>query len=112
MSEIGGSGSINPRAQKLYQQEYQHGAALFEKALTQANKSSYAPQKEQFNDVMNMAMEVLNQTARGLKNAELIKQNQKIAEDFQAYQKDPSKEHLVTLKHDLDQAKKSFGSQK
>lgn len=108
MSEIGGSGAINPRAQKLYQQEYHHGAALFEKALIQANKSSYAPQKEQFNDVMNMAMEVLNQTARALKNDALIRQNQKISQDFQAYQQNPNKESIAVLKQDLDQAKRSF----
>ena len=105
MSEI----EINPRAQKLYEKEYQHGAALFEKALVQANKSTYAPQKEQFAGVMNIAMEVLNQSAGALKRQDLIAQNGKISKDYQAYQSNPSKEHLEALKSDLDQAKKSFG---
>lgn len=109
MSEIDSTGSINPRAQKLYEQEYRHGAALFEKALLQAAKSTYAPQKEQFAGVMHIAMEVLNQAAGELKRQDLIEQNAKISKDYQAYRENPSKEHLEALKTDLDKAKKSFG---
>lgn len=106
MQEIPGSGEIHPRAQKLYIQEYHHGATLFEKALLQANKSS--PQRKEFEAVMKMAMEVLNQSASALKRDDLLKQNQKISHDLQVYQKDPNKQNLSTLKTDLDQAKKSI----
>jgi hypothetical protein len=108
MSEIDNAGSVNPRARKLYEQEYRHGAALFEKALVQSNKSSYAPQKEQFSGVMEMAMKVLNQSAAELKRQDLIEQNKKIAHDYKAYQSNPSKERLDLLKSDLDKAKKSI----
>lgn len=106
MQEISGSGEIHPRAQKLYIQEYRHGATLFEKALLQSNKSS--TQRKEFDAVMNIALEVLNQSASALKREDLLKQNQKISNDFQAYQKDPSKQNLSILKTDLDQAKKSI----
>lgn len=106
MTEIDNAGSVNPRARKLYEQEYQHGAALFEKALVQANKSSYAPQKEQFAGVMDMAMKVLNQSAAELKRQDLVEQNNKIAQDYKTYQSNPSKEHLDALKNDLEKAKK------
>jgi hypothetical protein len=106
MSEIDNTGSVNPRARKLYEQEYQHGAVLFEKALVQANKSSYAPQKEQFSGVMDMAMKVLNQSAAELKRQDLLEQNKKIAHDYKTYQSNPSKEHLDALKSDLETAKK------
>ncbi len=109
MSEIESTGPVTPsQTDKIYRQEYQHGANLFEEALNQAQKTSYDPKKEQFGDVMNMAMKILNQTARGLKNEKLLKQNEKISKDFKAYQANPNKEHLDALKGDLAQAKHSF----
>jgi hypothetical protein len=108
MSEIDNAGSVNPRAEKLYKQEYQHGANLFEKALLQANKSSYPPQQKEFAGVMNIAMEVLNQSARELKSQTLMAQSQKIAEKYKEYQKNPTKENFEALRSDLDKAKHSF----
>ncbi len=108
MSGIDSAGSINPRAQKLYEQEYRHGAALFEKALLQEAKSTYSPQKEQFAGVMQIAMEVLNQSAGELKRRDLMEQNEKISQDYKTYQANPTKEHLEALKTDLSKAKKSF----
>lgn len=108
MSEIDSAGSVNPRAEKLYKQEYQHGANLFEKALVQANKSTYDPQKKEFSGVMNIAMEVLNQSARELKNQSLIAQSQKISEKYKEYQKNPSKENFEALRKDLEKAKHLF----
>lgn len=109
MSEIESAGPVTPsQTDKLYRQEYQHGANLFEEALNQANKASYDPKKEQFDDVMQMAMKILNQTASSLKNEKLLKQNEKINEDFKAYQANPDKEHLDVLRDDLNNAKHSF----
>lgn len=109
MSEIDSTGPVRAsQTDKLYRQEYQHGANLFEEALNQANKTSYDPKNEQFADVMKMAMEILNQTARGLKNEKLLKQNEKINEDFKAYQANPNKEHLDALRSELNQARDSL----
>ena len=108
MGEIHNTGPVSPREKIMYEKEYQQGAALFEKALQHANKSTYTPQKEKFDDVMKKAMVVLNQAASQLKRQELLDQNAKIAKDFQAYQKAPTEEHLAALKSDLTQAKKFF----
>ncbi len=108
MSEIDSAGSVNPRAEKLYKQEYHHGATLFDKALVQANKSTYAPQKKEFAGVMNIAMEVLNQSARELKSQALIVQSREISEKYKEYQKNPSKENFEALRSDLEKAKHSF----
>lgn len=108
MSEIPNIGPMSPRTRKLYEEEYKQGTNLFEKALNQSCRSSYPAQQQQFKEVMEKAMEVLNQTAGQLKRKDLLKQNQKIEEDFQAYRKDPSQKHVQALKHDLEQAKKSF----
>lgn len=106
MVGIGDSGALPPRAQDLYESEYKHGAALFEKSLLHYSRSSYAPQKEAFDGVMHMAMTILNETAKELKRQDLLAQNQKIQHDLAAYQKSPTREHLSTLKTDLETAKK------
>lgn len=105
MSEIDNSGSVNPRAEKLYKTEYHHGANLFDKALVQANKSTYGPQKKEFSGVMNIALEVLNQSARELKNQALIEQSQIISDKYKAYQQNPNKENFEALRHELQKAK-------
>ena len=108
MAEIHNTGTISPREKQMYEKEYQHGAALFEKALEQTCKSNYQPQKEQFREVMNKAMTVLNQAAKELKNNELIAQNKKIEKDFEAFKKDPTLDRANVLKEDLNTAKGSI----
>ena len=108
MSEIQNTGPVSPREKKMYEKEYQQGAILFEKALQHANKSTYAPKKEKFDEVMKKAMDVLNQAAGQLKRQDLIEQNKKISQDYKAYQASPTQGHLEALKSDLTKAKNSF----
>lgn len=107
MSEV--SGPLGPREKKMYEQEYKHSADLFKRALDQYNKSENPYQKEDFKDVMDKAMQVLNETAQGLMRKELQDQNQKIAKDYENFQKYPGDpDTLDKLKGDLDKAKKSI----
>jgi hypothetical protein len=99
MSEIQPKNS--ERQEKLYKQEYVQSAALFQKALAQEAKSTYTPQQQQFQQVMEKAMDVLNNAARGLKNPGLIAQSNQIQKDFAAYQKDPSDQNRQALQKDL-----------
>ena len=109
MSDISGSGPISPRERRMYEQEYKHSAELFQKALEQSAKSDNQYQQEQFGEVMGKAMDVLNQTAQGLKRKDLMEQNSKIAADYQAYQSSPADEaRRAKLNQDLDRAKHSF----
>jgi hypothetical protein len=108
MTEIHDSGPITPREKKLYEQEYKHGAALFQKALQQYAKSENPDQQEQFNQVMQSAMNVLNQTAQELKRQDLIAQNAAIQADYKAYQDHPSTFVKAKLDQDLEKAKKSI----
>lgn len=107
MSSVGDSGSLPPRAQDLYENEYKHGAALFEKSLLHYSRSSYEPQKMAFDKVMVMALSILNETASELKRQDLIAQNEKIQNDLSKYKKDPTKDHLQALKTDIEEAKRS-----
>ena len=112
MAEIhdkGGMGPITPREKKMYEQEYKHGADLFQRALQQNNTSDNPYQKEQFGEVMDKAMQVLNETARELKRKDLMDQNKLIAQDYKAYQNNPNDQVSSKLKQDLDKAKKSIG---
>jgi hypothetical protein len=103
MREIVGS-RIHLRAEKIYIQEYLHGAALFEKALIHSLKSK---ERERFDAIMNMALEVLNQSAQALKREDLMKQNEKISRDFINFQKNPNKQNYSILRNDLESAKKT-----
>ena len=109
MSEIEKKGAENPsQVKSLYRQEYHHGATLFEKALQQSRKTNYDPKSKEFDEVMKMAMEILNQSARGLKDERLLEQNKRIEEDYKAYQENPDQEHLDALQKNLTNAKNSL----
>lgn len=103
----GASREITPRERAIYREEYRHGADLFQKALNQYSKSSDMFQKEEFKEVMDNMMQVMNETARALKESGLKSHNKKIAEDYAAFQDQPNSNNLKKLDKDLDQAKKS-----
>jgi len=110
MSDQGmsGVGPLNPNDKKMYEQEYKHSADLFQRALDQYKKSDDPYQQAEFKDVMDRAMQVLNETAQELMRKELQKQNAQIAKDYATFQKYPGDEDtLEKLNQDLDQAKKS-----
>ncbi len=110
MTEIqgGGSGPVTPRQKEMYEQEYRHGTDLFQKALQQSAKSDNPYQKAEFQKVMDQAMVVLNQTAKGLKREDLEQQNQQIAADYKSYQQNPSDASRKKLLQDLNKAKSSI----
>lgn len=110
MSDVSGSGPVGPREKKMYEQEYKHGADLFKRALDQYTKSENPYQQAQFKDVMDKAMNVLNETASELMRKELKTQNEAIAKDYATFQKYPDDpDTLAKLNKDLDKAKKSIG---
>ena len=101
---------ITPREKKMYEQEYKHGAQLFQKALQQYVKSDNPYQQDEFQHVMDKAMRVLNETAGELNRKALLEQNDKIQKDYAAFSDKPGDPAAFNqLNHDLDQAKKSIG---
>lgn len=110
--EVSSSGNapITPRERKMYEQEYKHGAQLFQKALQQYVESDNPYQQEEFHQVMDKAMRVLNETAGELNRKSLLEQNQKIEKDYAAFNDKPTDPSAFQkLNHDLDQAKKTMG---
>lgn len=106
VSSSGGAAPLSPQDKKLYQQDYKHGADLFERVLDEYAKSTNPYQKQEFKELMEKAMQVLNQTASMLKSSSLQKQNQKIEKDWAAYQNQGSPLLADQLRKDLEQAKK------
>jgi hypothetical protein len=112
MTEIqGGKGQVplSPEEKRaLYRDEYKHGAALFQRALDQYVHANSPQQKEEFKEVMQKAMHVLNETAQGLKKSALKEQNEKIQQDWLKYEKEGSQAAEKKLRDDLDEAKNSL----
>ncbi len=103
-------GPIGPREKKMYEQEYKHGADLFQRALDQYSKAENGYQQNEFKQVMDRALRVMNETASELLRKELLKNNDQIAKDYATFQKFPKDpDTLDKLKADLDKAKKSIG---
>lgn len=108
-NNVSGSGPLSPRDIKMYEQEYKHSADLFKRALDQYSKSEDPYQQAEFKDVMDRAMQILNETAQELMRKELQKQNDVIAKDYSNFQKFPGNEDTINkLNEDLEKAKKSI----
>src|SRR5437016_5065591 len=106
MAEISGEmPPINPADRKVYEQEYKQGVNLFQRALNEYEKAGEMNKKQAFKEVMDRAMQVMNDAAQALHRADLEKQNAQINQDYQAYQDGNSK---APLEQDLKNAKGSF----
>ena len=107
ISSSGHPGPITPRERKMYEQEYKHGAQLFQKALQQYVGSDNPYQQHEFQQVMEKAMRVLNETASELNRKALLEQNDKIQKDYATFNNKPEDSSAFKkLNEDLENAKK------
>ncbi len=107
MSSIEGSGPINPQDMQAYRHEYKQGVDLFQRALKEYSTADEVHKKEAFKNVMENALQVLNDSARGMKRPDLLQKNQQIAKDFQNFQDSESPQTQKKLTQDLNQAQGS-----
>lgn len=91
---------------KMYAQEYKHGVDLFQRALVEYKSAHEVHKKDAFRNVMDKALQVLNETARGMRRNDLLAQNQKIQDDFQTFQSSQSNKDGTKLEGDLAHAKR------
>lgn len=108
MVDIGGPKHISPQDKAMYQQEYKHGVDIFKNALNEYTSAHEVHKKEAFRNVMNMALEVLNDTARGLMRKDLLAHNKAIQKDLQSYQNSQEDADKAKLISDLDRAQKKI----
>lgn len=112
MSSIGGAGepTHTPREIQMYEKEYREGARLFQDAVQHYAKSDNPYQKKEFQEVMDKALAVLNDSALELNRKSLLDQNAKIEKDYATFNKSPDDEKTVLqLEKDLEDAEKSIG---
>lgn len=96
---------LGPRDVSKYEQEYRQAADLFKKTADQYAKSDNMYQKEEFKQVMDKALQIMQEAAQALMRQELLKQNDKIAQDLSAFESDPGAKTKSKLVKDLDRAK-------
>lgn len=104
MSSVEGSGSVNPQDLQAYRHEYKQGVDLFQRALKEYSSADEVHKKDAFKNVMENALQVLNDSARGMKRPDLLQKNQQIAKDFQDFQDTGSAQAKKQLSQDLKQA--------
>lgn len=102
-----GPAPISRHDKMLYEQEYRRGVDLFQRALDEYGKADEIHKKEAFREVMDKAMQVLNETARELKRTDLLSQNQKIEQSYESFQENET--DASKLAQNLQKAKKEIG---
>jgi len=110
MTSVGDAGGPvhTPREIHMYEQEYRDSAQLFQNAVEHYAKSDNPYQKKEFQEVMDKALQILNETARELNRQSLFDQNAKITKDYASFNKTPDDEKAADqLAKDLEKAKKS-----
>ncbi len=103
-----GMGPLSPQDKRAYEAEYKHGIDLFQRALNDYSHSKNMFQKAEFKEVMEKAMQVLNETAGELKKQDLLKQNEALAKDLAAFESQDDAANTTQLMKDLNKAKRSL----
>ena len=108
IESTGGPAPITPHDRKWFEQEYREGAQLFQNAVNHYSKSDNPYQKREFHEVMDKALNILNETAHELNKKSLLDQNAQIEKDYDSFNKAPDDaKTLAQLNADLEKAKKS-----
>lgn len=105
---VDGESAIPPQMRAIYKQEYTEGVNLFQQSL-QDYQGAESHKKALLKDVMNRALQVMNETARACLNKQAVAQNDKVAKDYQGYISNESPTGYNKLKTDIDDLKKFIG---
>jgi hypothetical protein len=109
MSNIQGSGPVNPQDLTKYKAEYKQGVNLFQRALDEYSRADEVHKKDAFREVMDRALQVLNETAQGMTRKDLLQQNSQIHQDLLAFENAPTDQKKKQLENDLKNAQDSLG---
>ncbi len=101
MSQIGGYPEPKPEDLPVYKQQFKEGLNLFQQALEEYQKSEEFHQKNSFKEVMDKALNVLNETAIVVLKKKSSVEGQ-FEKDYKIFIHDASDENYAQLKKDLD----------
>ena len=111
VSSVGGTGGqkpLTPEQTQHLQEDYQKSFDLFENALKEYSKPNVEyHKKEQLKKVMDEALDVMNKTAHAALQEGKLTQEKALANDYQAYMKDPTDDNKQKLLADLEALKSS-----
>lgn len=109
MSSVQGSGGNIPEQNiAQYKAQFAQGLNLFEKSLDEYQKASEVHKKAKFKDVMDKALQVMNETA----GATLEKQGKQIEEklntDYNSFIAKESQEGYLAINRDISALKEQI----
>lgn len=105
---ISGSGSYPDDTKAIYQQDFKESANLFQQSLQAYSHSQIPAQQQAFQDVMKKAMNIMNETAQVALSREAQKQKDKLDQQFEAFEENPSQQNIDNLQKTLSKIQKNL----
>jgi hypothetical protein len=90
-----------------YKQEFKESVDIYDKSFQGAMGSNFDPQKRQYYKAMKESLEAMQDSANGLVNQHLLDLKQKLAQDTNAYIKDPSADNQKKIEKDIKDIRNS-----
>ncbi len=98
----------SPQMREVYKQECVRGVELFQKSLQEYQKSQIPAQKEEYKDVMDKALHIIQETAAQCLGPEMQKEEGTLQQDYDKFIANPSPQNLKTLNNDLEHFKRKI----
>lgn len=108
MADIEGMGPISPQDKAQYKVEFERGADLFQKSFAEYQNAD-GPKKDLFKDVMDKALQVMNETAKYCLSKKKQAEEMKLEQDYQNYIASGSSESSEKVQKDIDRLQKGLG---
>ena len=108
MADIDGMGPISPQDKAQYKIEFERGADLFRKSFAEYQNAE-GPKKDLFKDVMDKALQVMNETAKYCLSKKKQDLEMKLENDYQNYMSSGSPESSAKVQQDIDRLQKGLG---
>lgn len=94
--------NISPQLQETYKNEYARGVKLFKDSLAEHQKAEDGPKKDKFKDVMDKALNVMNESARGFLSTRGQNEQKVLEKDYQTYLDKHDDQSYQQLNKDID----------
>lgn len=99
--------NIPPSTKDRYKQDFEKGVTLFQQSLSEyQNVGDFEQKKIMLKDVMDKALDVINQSAKGFLSQKNLQQPDQLQKDYEAYLSNASSDTYNKLNQDLERLKK------
>jgi hypothetical protein len=106
MVEVQGSGAVPPEWRAQYKQDFSRSVDLFQRSLEEYEKADEVHKKAKFKEVMDKALQVMNETAKGALSTEAEKQKEQLEKDYQHFIAQNTPENYQKVTEDVADLKK------